>query len=132
MAYVKYKELTKYFNFSKEIDKTSLPKYVTDYVDEGEIIYKAYKTLSDRGVFTNDRMVLFDCNPISKSKKIHIIPYDSISTGAVLFKATSGAMLLSFDSGYQIRLNFIKMDAQAKTELRKLFSYIMNKKGKKD
>ena len=128
MAYVKYKELTKYFNFSKEIDKTSLPKYVTDYVDEGEIIYKAYKTLSDRGVFTNDRMVLFDCNPISKSKKIHIIPYDSISTGAVLFKATSGAILLS----YQIRLNFIKMDAQAKTELRKLFSYIMNKKGKKD
>ena len=127
MAYVKYKELTKYFNFSKEIDKTSLPKYVTDYVDEGEIIYKAYKTLSDRGVFTNDRMVLFDCNPISKSKKIHIIPYDSISTGA-----TSGAILLSFDSGYQIRLNFIKMDAQAKTELRKLFSYIMNKKGKKD
>ena len=77
-------------------------------------------------------MVLFDCNPISKSKKIHIIPYDSISTGAVLFKATSGAILLSFDSGYQIRLNFIKMDAQAKTELRKLFSYIMNKKGKKD
>lgn len=30
-------------------------------------IYKAYKTLSDRGVFTNDRMVR--CNPISKSKK---------------------------------------------------------------
>lgn len=27
--------------------------------------------------------------------------------------------------------NFLKMDAQAKTELRKLFSYIMNKKGKK-
>ena len=40
----------------------------------------------------------------SKSKKIHIIPYDSISTGAVLFKATSGAILLSFDSGYPVKL----------------------------
>ena len=33
MAYVKYKELTKYFNFNKEIEKDRLPKYVTDYVE---------------------------------------------------------------------------------------------------
>ena len=29
-----------------------------------------------------------------------------------------------------MRLNFVKMDASAKTELRKLFSYIMNKANK--
>ena len=51
MAYVKYKELTKYFNFNKEIDKDNLPKYVLDYVDEGEVIYKAYKTLRDRNFY---------------------------------------------------------------------------------
>ena len=130
MAYVKYKELTKYFNFNKEIDKDNLPKYVLDYVDDGEVIYKAYKTMSDRGIFTDSRMILFDFKPIGKNKKIHILPYKSISSGAILFKISSGAILLSFDRGYQMRLNFVKMDASAKTELRKLFSYIMNKANK--
>ena len=37
MAYIKYKELTKYFNFSKEIDKDNLPTYVTDYLKKDEI-----------------------------------------------------------------------------------------------
>ena len=29
MAYIKYKELTKYFNFNKELDVKELPSYVT-------------------------------------------------------------------------------------------------------
>ena len=73
-------------------------------------------------------MILFDVNPISNSKKIHIIPYKSISSGAVLFKKISAAILLSFDSGYQLKLNFIRMSAKDKTELRKLFSYIFENK----
>ena len=46
MAYIKYKELTKYFNFSKEIDAKDLPGYVTAYLDDREKIFKAYKTFS--------------------------------------------------------------------------------------
>lgn len=126
MAYVKYKELTKYFNFSKEIDIDKLPTYVTDYLDEKETIYKVYKTLRDKAVFTDKRMVLFDVNITGTNKKIHIIPYKSISSGAILFKVNSAAILLSFDSGYQMRLNFIKLDPKEKTELRKLYSKIMN------
>ena len=38
MAYVKYKELTKYFNFNKEIEIKELPKYVLDYVNDNENI----------------------------------------------------------------------------------------------
>ena len=106
MAYVKYKELTKYFNFNKEIEIKYLPTYVTDYLDEKETVYKAYKTLRD--------------------KKIHIIPYKSISSGAILFKVNSAAIFLSFDSGYKMRLNFVKLDPKEKTELRKLYSKIMN------
>ena len=128
MAYIKYKELTKYFNFSKEIDIKDLPNYVTDYVDKDENIYKAYKTTRDKAIFTDKRMILFDVNPIVSSKKIHIIPYSSISSGAVLFKFKSGAILLSFDSGYQLKLNFIKMTPQGKTELRKLFTYMLKNK----
>ena len=128
MAYIKYKELTKYFNFDKKIPVEGLPAYVTDYLEAGEVIYSAYRTTRDKGIFTNKRMILFDVNPFTHSKKIHIIPYQSISSGAVLFKLTSGAILLSFDSGYQLKLNFIHLKATDKTELRKLFSYIMNSK----
>ena len=127
MAYIKYKELTKYFNFSKEIPIDNLPNYVTDYLDPNESIYKAYKTTRDKAIFTNQRMILFDVAPLSSSKKIHIIPYKSISSGAVLFRFTSGAILLSFDSGYQLKLNFVKMSANDKTELRNLFSYIFKR-----
>ncbi|MBO4245959.1 MAG: PH domain-containing protein [Bacilli bacterium] len=127
MAYIKYKELTKYFNFDQEISVNNLPTYVTDYLLPNEAIYKAYKTTRDKGIFTDKRMILFDVNPLTHSKKIHIISYESISSGAVLFKLTSGAILLSFDSGYQLKLNFIHLKALNKTELRKLFSYIMSR-----
>lgn len=127
MAYIKYKELTKYFNFNKELDIENLPNYVTDYLKNDEHIYKAYKTSRDKGIFTDSRMILFDVNPLSNSKKIHIIPYSSISSGAILFKFNSGSILLSFDSGYQLKLNFIHLNAHDKTELRKLFSYMFEK-----
>ena len=69
MAYVKYKELTKYFNFNKEIEIKELPKYVLDYVNDNEKIYKAYKTKRDKAVFTDKRMILFDVSVLSTVKK---------------------------------------------------------------
>ena len=128
MAYIKYKELTKYFNFNKELDIKDLPSYVTDYFKKGETAIQAYKTSRDKGAFTNERMILFDVNPLDRSKKIHIIPYSSISSGAIRFKLNSASILFSFDSGYQMELKFIHLNAQGKTELRKLFTYIMNNK----
>lgn len=125
MAYIKYKELTKYFNFNQEIATNDLPKYVLDYVEETEEIYKAYKTFRDKSVFTDKRMILFDVNVTGTSKKIHIIPYKSISSGAILFHLNKASIFLSFDSGYQIRLNFVHLKPADKTELRKLYSKIM-------
>lgn len=43
MAYIKYKEVTKYFNFSKYIDSKLLPKYTLDYVFEDEKMLVSYK-----------------------------------------------------------------------------------------
>lgn len=126
MAYIKYKELTKYFNFSKEIPVDTLPKYVLDYTSEKEKVFKAYKTFKDKAVFTDKRMILFDVNVAATNKKIHIIPYKSISTAAISFRTNRGYILISFDSGYQIRLNFVHLDANAKTELRKLYCMMMN------
>jgi hypothetical protein len=128
MAYIKYKELTKYFNFNKRINEEDLPTYVTDYFKKDEKVIQAYQTSRDKGVFTNERMVLFDVNPLDGSKKIHIIPYSSISSSAILYKRSSASILFSFDSGYQMELKFIHLDARGKTDLRKLFSYIINTK----
>ena len=48
MAYIKYKELTKYFNFNKIIEIDDLPEYVTDYIYSDEKILEAYKTSRDK------------------------------------------------------------------------------------
>lgn len=128
MAYIKYKELTKYFNFNKEINPKDLPTYVTDYLSPGETIFSAHQTRRDKGIFTNKSMILFDVEYfLGITKKIHIIPYKSISSSAILFSKTSGAILLSMDSGYQIRLNFVGLDADEKKRLRLLYCHIIEK-----
>ncbi len=131
MAYIKYKELTKYFDFNGEIDIDNLPKYVTDYVGEKEKVLAAYKTRRDKGIFTDKKMILFDLKPIGFQKKIHIIPYYSISTGAVVFNANGAEIQVSLDSGYQMRLKFTRMGAQEKTHLRLLYTHMMEESMKK-
>ncbi len=125
MAYIKYKELTKYFNFNERLELEGLPKYVTDYVDSDEKIIGAYKTSRDKSIFTNKRMILFDVTPFTKRKKIHIIPYHSISSATIEYDIGTASILLSLNSGYQLRLNFVGMHAEDKTELRLLFSRMM-------
>ena len=127
MAYIKYKELTKYFNFNKQLDVKELPQYVLDYVDSDETILASYKTSRDKSVFTNKRMILFDVVPFSAKKRIHILPYKSISTAAIEFDINRAAILVSYDSGYQLRLNFVGMSGQDKSDIRKLYSKIMEK-----
>lgn len=125
MAYIKYKEITKYFYFYKSIDIKELPKYVTDYLENAEVIISAYATKRDKGIFTNKKIILFDVN--LGTKQIHTIPYKSISTIAVLFKKSSGSILGFTDSGYPIDLKFINLSPDDKTKLRTLYSQISEK-----
>lgn len=125
MAYIKYKELTKYFNFNKKLPLDNLPNYVTDYLYDDEKIIAAYKTKRDKAIFTDQRMVLFDVTPFSKNKKIHILPYKSISTSAIAYSLNKSEILVSFDSGYQLRLTFTNMSSEDKKSLRLLFYEIM-------
>lgn len=125
MAFIKFKELTKYFDFKREIPKESLPDYVYDYINKDEEVLNSYETLRDKGVFTNKKMILFDRNVVGFAKKIHIIPYKSISSGAVLFKKYKAEILISLDSGYQMRLIFGNMSALEKKNLRILYNVMM-------
>jgi hypothetical protein len=124
MAYIKYKEITKYFYFYQELDKTSLPKYVLDYIDSDEEILNAFATSRDKGVFTNQKILLFDRKPFSLEKQIHTIPYHSISSISVLFNGSNGAIICYLDSGYPLVLKFREMSPENKSELRQLYSKI--------
>lgn len=126
MAYIKYKEITKYFNFSSVLDKSKLPKYVKDYVFGDEKILVAYKTRTDHGIFTTDKIVLFDNYSLFGMKKqIYTIPYSSISTCSVIFHLRSAELSLFLDSGYPVRLKFINMKDTDKYRLRLLYSVIL-------
>ena len=126
MAYIKYKEITKYFNFSASIDKKSLPKYVKDYVFDDEMILVAYKTKTDHGIFTTKKIVLFDNYSLFGTKKqIYVIPYSSISSCSVIFHLKSAELSCFLDSGYPLRLKFINMKGIDKLRLRLLYSILL-------
>ena len=126
MAYIKYKELTGYFNFSEEMDLGNLPQYVIDYISPGESVVAGYATTDDKFVLTTKKILLFDVRSFGRRKTIHIFPFNSISSSALEFKTNSSAILLSMDSGYQVRLNFVKMDPQDKARFRKFYMVLVN------
>ena len=126
MAYIKYKEITKYFNFSSAFNKEKLPKYVKDYVFDDEKILVAYKTRTDHGIFTNKKMVLFDNYSLLGTKKqVYVIPYESVSTCSVIFHLKSAEMSFFLDCGYPVRLKFVNMKDVDKLRLRMLYSTIL-------
>lgn len=126
MAYIKYKEITKYFNFSKVLDKSKLPKYVTDYAFDDERILVAYKTRTDHGIFTTSKIVLFDNYSMFGAKKhIYTIPYKTISTCSIIFYPRNAEISLFLDSGYPVRLKFINLRDIDKLRLRYLYSVII-------
>lgn len=130
MAYIKFKELSKYFDFKEELlNFAELPEYAREYVEEEEKILLAYKNSKDYMVFTNKKMVLFDRDTMAVYyKKIHVIPYMSISTSAINFKPGKVEILLSLDSGYQMHLNFIDMNHDKKEHIKQVFKIMMKTK----
>ena len=129
MAYIKFKELSKYFDFKKEVSLENLPDYAKEYVDSSEQIIGAYKNSKDYAVFTNRKMILFDRDTLAVYyKKIHIFPYVSISTSAINFKPGKVELLFSFDSGYQLHINFIEMNHDKKENIKKIYKEMMKTK----
>lgn len=127
MAYMKYKELTKYFNFRRELEIDTLPQYVEDYLLPNEKIVMAYKTRRDKGVFTDKRAILFDLRWFGTVKTIYVVPYKSISTAAITYRKHQASLVFSMDSGYPLKLNFINMSSKTKMHLRKLYAEVIAK-----
>lgn len=131
MAYIKFKELTHYFNFYKELEIKDLPAYVYHYLSEGEEVRAVYSTSRDKCLFSDRKIVLFDRKEMfGIVKKIHFLPYKNISSTAILFKNSSVSILLTMDSGYQLRLNYVRMDASEKEKIRKIYYKMVESIGK--
>ena len=127
MSYIKFKELSKYFDFKEEIAVDKLPDYAKEYVSSQETILGSYKNSKDYAVFTDKKMILFDRYTLAVYyKKIHIFPYVSISSGAINFKPGKVELLFSFDSGYQLHINFIDMNHDKKERLKKIYKTMLN------
>jgi hypothetical protein len=129
MAYIKFKELSKYFDFKEEIAVDKLPDYAKEYVSSKETIIGSYKNSKDYAVFTDKKMILFDRDTLAVYyKKIHIFPYFSISSSAINFKPGKVELLFSFDSGYQLHINFIDMNHDKKEKLKSVYKMMMKTK----
>ena len=129
MSYIKFKELSKYFDFKTEVGAMDLPDYTKEYVEDNETILMGYKNSKDYVVFTDKKMILFDRDTLAVYyKKIHIIPYRSVSTSAINFKPGKVELLFSFDSGYQLHVNFIDMNHDKKENLKKIYKTMMKVK----
>ena len=129
MAYIKFKELSKYFDFKEEIATDKLPDYAKEYVSSKETILGSYKNSKDYAVFTDKKMILFDRDTLAVYyKKIHIFPYTSISSSAINFKPGKVELLFSFDSGYQLHINFIEMNHDKKEKLKSIYKIMMESK----
>ena len=129
MAYIKFKELSKYFDFKEEIAIDKLPDYAKEYVSSKETIIGSYKNSKDYAVFTDKKMILFDRDTLAVYyKKIHIFPYSSISSSAINFKPGKVELLFSFDSGYQLHINFIEMNHEKKEKLKSIYKIMMETK----
>jgi hypothetical protein len=131
MAYIKFKELTKYFDFKLEIQEKDLPEYAKEYVEPNEKIILSYKNSKDYAVFTDKKMILFDRDTLAVYyKKIHVIPYVSVSTSAINFMPGKVEILLSLDSGYQMHINFIDMHHEKKENIKQVYKAMIRAKVK--
>ena len=124
MAYIKYKELTKYFNFNKIIEIDDLPEYVTDYIYSDEKILEAYKTSRDKAVFTNKRLIVRDAQGLTGTKvEIYSLPYSSI-----LMWSTENAGIVDINSEVQIwtKIGTIKVKLRKGIDVRRFESLLAN------
>ena len=127
MSYIKFKELAKYFDFKTDVPIENLPEYTLEYVNSKEKVILAYKNLKDYIVFTDKKIILFDRDTLAiYYKKIHYIPYKSISTSAINFKPGKVELLFSLDSGYQLHINFIDMNHNKKENVKKAYKIMMD------
>ena len=103
-----------------------MPDYAKEYVFSNEQFLLGYKNSKDYVLFTDKKMLLFDRDPFTFCyKKVHVVPYKSISSNAINFLSGKVELLFSLDSGYQLHINFIGMNHDKKENLKMVYKRMM-------
>ena len=121
MAYIKYKELTKYYHFSEELDVTKLPEYTYNFIEDNEALLLAYADGINMFIFTSRKLIVFEVNTLLNKHKVHFFPYNHISSTAIETIPGRLAIYLSMDSGYQVRLNFVKLTKEEQEKIKRVY-----------
>lgn len=123
MAYIRYKEVTRHFNFTKALDINSIPKYTKDYIYDNEILLCAYKVGRDHGLITNKKIILFDNSQrFGMRKEITTIPFRSITAHSIIFHSSSAEIYLLLETSNPLLLKFGNMGDADKYRLRYLYN----------
>ena len=123
MAYIRYKEVTKHFNFTKALDLSEIPFYGKDYIYNDETLLAVYKVGKDHGLITDKKIVLFDyALSFGGKKEITTIPYRAVSAHSIVFRSTSAEIYLLLETGNPLLLKFVNMKDTDKFRLRLLYN----------
>lgn len=117
--------MTKSYKFLRTKDINQLPKYVMDYVADGEKVWIVYTTLSDHGVFTDKKFILFDNNmTIRQRREIITVPYENVTSISIVFYANSAELIMYLNNGGEVIIKVIRMTPTDKMQIRYLYSCI--------
>ena len=123
MAYIRYKEVTRTFNFTKAIDFESIPSYGKDYIYCDEKVLGAYRVGKDIGLITNKKIILFDnTQSLGMRKEVTTIPYRSITAHSVIFHSSTAEIYLLLETSNPLLLKFSDMKDIDKLRLRLLYN----------
>lgn len=123
MAYIRYKAVTRDFNFSKSIELDKIPSYGKDYVCDDEIILATYNVGKDISIITDKKIIIFDNETKLKNKKeITTVPYNCVTAHSIMFHSNSCEIYLLLNTGNPMLLKFVNMDDTDKYRLRLVYN----------
>ena len=123
MAYIRYKAVTKDFNFTAALKLDEIPNYGFDYIYDDETILAVYKVGKDIGLITDKKMVLFDnSTSFGARKEITTIPYKSVTAHSIIFHTSSTEIYLLMETSNPLLLKFSNMSDEDKYKLRLLYN----------
>ena len=123
MAYIRYKEITRNFSFSKYIDRESVPDYVLDYIYSDEKLLAVYRVGKDYSAFTDTKMIIFDnTQNFGGRKEVMTIPYRSATAHSITFHASSAEIYMLMETSNPLILKFVNLKDVDKYRLRLLYN----------
>lgn len=123
MAYIRYKEVTRRFNFSKYVEFNKIPSYCMDYIYDEEELLAAYRVGSDHGIITTNKIIIFDnSQQMGMRKEITTVPFHAITAHSIIFRLNTAEIYLLLGTGNPLVLKFSNMKDSDKARLRHLYN----------